>query len=111
MATEVMDLLLKIGITENVLKTLGNRWLPQTTRVGCLDDLLSPSPPAEKAPASQYKAGESCADNGAGDGGCGAEINAFILKKTTHTLLVVDQSLSKTGGFKSEGVSEVRKVQ
>jgi len=33
MATEVMDLL-KIGTTENVLKTLGdigNRWPPQTT--------------------------------------------------------------------------------
>jgi hypothetical protein len=36
--SEVMDLMLKIGITENALKTLGdidNRWPPQTTCADC----------------------------------------------------------------------------
>jgi hypothetical protein len=51
--SEVMDLLVKIGITENVLKTLGDigsRWLPRTTcKAGCSGDLLPPSPPGEKA--------------------------------------------------------------
>ena len=56
--TEVYDIMMKIGITENVLKTLGdigNRWLPQTTCADCAvrssGDFLAPSPPAEKATA------------------------------------------------------------
>jgi len=46
-----MDIMLKIGVTENIFKTLGdigNRWLPQTTCAGCAGcsgNLLTPSPP------------------------------------------------------------------
>jgi hypothetical protein len=48
---EVYDIMVKIGITENVLKTLGgigNRWPPQKTCADCAGSsggLLPPSPP------------------------------------------------------------------
>src|SRR5262245_16218868 len=48
-------------------RLFGNRWHPQTTCAGCVEssgNLLPPSPPAEKATASQDQAGKS----GTGDG-------------------------------------------
>jgi hypothetical protein len=63
----------KIGITENVFKTLGdigNRWPPQTTCANCAGRsgaLLPPSPPAEKATANNDQAGQASTCDGAGN--------------------------------------------
>jgi len=44
-----------------------NRWLPQTN-AGSSGDLLPPSPPAEKATASQDQAGQPGTRDGTGSG-------------------------------------------
>src|SRR5262249_12024408 len=51
-------------------RSFGNRWLPQTTCADCAGrsgNLLTPSPPAEKAGAHEDQARKSRAYDGAGD--------------------------------------------
>jgi hypothetical protein len=79
----------------------------------CSSSLLTTaSHQGQKSTASQDQAGKASTDVGNGHG-AGAQINAGELSDIIErTLLVVEQSLSKTGGFKTEEVSgRVRKVQ
>src|SRR5262249_23240033 len=76
----------------------------------CSSSPLTASPPSEKATTSKDQAGKASTDDGARNRG--PEINAGEHRCCASTFPVVDQSLSKTGGFKSEESSgRVREVQ